>query len=116
MQQAAIEHIATLLKQLRRRGFSDHIPVSQWGKDLWERRHVVVHGVDRSILEITYANVYIRVVADPRAAPETPFAVARYVSYENADRPKTEFYLQDYLPEYMSAEALSGALAIYCER
>jgi hypothetical protein len=88
--------------------FSDKIESAHWDDDWRDRKHAQIVGHDGSILEITRADEYIRIVAlaNPQRINK-PFAVYWFRSIEHAKRPKTEFYLSERMPVYMSSANVS---------
>ncbi|OGG79384.1 hypothetical protein A3A39_00550 [Candidatus Kaiserbacteria bacterium RIFCSPLOWO2_01_FULL_54_13] len=97
---------------LKSRGFSEKIELAHWGEDWPERRHFCISAPDGSILEITHANEYIRVVASDFAPKGKPFAIYRLVSDDYPMRPKTDFYLSRGLPTYMSRTEVTSLIAL----
>ena len=106
-----IECIAVWAGQLKKRGFDDKIKAEHWFGEWKDRKHVTLNGADSSILEITCANVYTRIVAGPGAPALKPFAFYRYVSTENADRPKTDWHFDSRPETYMDRSEVSALLA-----
>lgn len=90
---------------LKSKGFVDKIHLWHWCEGWLMRKHTHVLGSDGSILEITRANEYIRIVASSIAPTmDRPFATYRLRSAEHPERPKTDFLSFDGTPLYMSAE------------
>ncbi len=108
-----IECIAIWAAQLKARGFDDKIKAEHWFEEWMDRKHVTLNGADGSILEITYQNVYTRVVAAFVAQVDKPFAFYRYASTRYAERPKTEFHLCQLTASYRSRQEVSTLLADY---
>lgn len=88
---------------LRDAGFSERIEPQQWGEEWRERKHAQVIAPDGSILEITRADEYIRILALTLTKGPEPFAVYWLRSKDYPERPKTEFYLSKRMPAYMSS-------------
>jgi len=82
-------------------GFTDRINPKHWNEAWRLRRHVQVDG-HGSILGITIANEYIRIVRSNAAGPR-PFAVYQYRSQKYRERPKTEFYVRKLAPVFMNS-------------
>ena len=108
-----IQCIGVWLTALKKCGFDDKIKIDYWFEDWKSRKHAVINGADQSILEITFANMYIRVVADRAAPSEKPFAFYRYISNKNPNRPKTEFHADQDPEKYLNREEVSEQLAEY---
>lgn len=90
-------------RTLRAAGFSEKIEPAHWYGEWRKRMHVQIMGHDRSILEITRGNDYIRIVLLTCGIAPKPFAVYWFCSDRYPERPKTEFHLSTSMPAYMDA-------------
>jgi hypothetical protein len=101
--------VGSILKQ---KGFREEIEPKHWEEDWPERRHYGISASDGSILEITCANEYMRIVASRYAPKSKPFVVYRLTSEDYPMRPKTEFYLKCGLPRCMSRTEVISLIAL----
>lgn len=89
----------TLLKE---NGFTDQINPEHW-EDRWaERRHYKIHGTGQRILEITRRNTYLRIVETEGNLSSAPFSFREHTSIDYPRRPKTDFYLADDPPIFLT--------------
>ena len=90
---------------LKANGYADTIHSWHWNEGWLMRRHVHILSSDGSILEITCANEYIRIVGSNIApTPERPYATYWLQSQECPTRPKTDFIRYEKPAVYMSAD------------
>lgn len=93
---------------LKSAGFSEKIELSHWHEAWRERKHAQVIGSDGSIMEITRADEYIRIVALSKpGSAHRPFGLYWYRSHEHPERPKTDFHLSNDPPVCMSAASVA---------
>lgn len=98
---------------LKLKGFSDRIESGHWGEHWRERRYVQVSAPDGSILEITRANEYVRIVtSDSARSTEKPFVVYCLISLAHSMRPKSKFYGSKRQPLSMSEAEVSELISI----
>lgn len=91
--------------------------IETWASELRERfkaeirdnKIAIVTSADARILEVTYKNVYMRVVVGESKDPLRPFSFDRFVS--ESSQPKTEFYSKSQGSlNYMSEEDVKSEL------
>lgn len=96
--------------RLRERGFKKKVPMEFWAHR-WQERRVAHIAGEGAILEVTYRNEYMRIIASSLAPdPAKPYAFYWVVSFENPEKPKTDFYRSSAEAEYLSEEQVTAII------
>ena len=104
-------NIKSWTRLLKANGYVDRIHSWHWNEGWLMRKHARTLGADGSILEITRANEYIRIVASGIApTPERMCATYWLQSQECPTRPKTDFIRYEKPAVYMNAEEVAALI------